>query len=68
MKNNDLDEDEIEVFNNNLKKKLVNFEKFKGKKNVEIKIILNEKEIYNIHLINDNYKENKINLIILLIF
>ena len=61
MKNNDLDEDEIEVFNNNLKKKLVNFEKFKGKKNVEIKIILNEKEIYNIHLINDNFKENNNN-------
>jgi hypothetical protein len=61
MKNNDLDEDEIEVFNNNLKKKLVNFEKFKGKKKVEIKIILNEKEIYNIHLINDNFKENNNN-------
>ena len=40
---------------------MVNFEKFKGKKNVEIKIILSEKEIYNIHLINHNYKENKNN-------
>ena len=61
MKNNNLDEDEIEVFNNNLTKKLNNFEKFKGKKNVEIKIILNGNEIYNVNLVNDNFKENNNN-------